>query len=275
AIPLSAGAAGEAPPSDPPAPTEFTDCVAGMGGSSLTDIQSCASRLETRRRLLLEQCLNVGARATSRTVIRACTASIEARILEGRQLSVLFANRADAYARAGDQRHSLDDYNLAIELAPDDAALLYDRGIDHAMQGDVANALKDYEAALVIDPTLVPALHKRALIYRAQGNLAGALSDYSEALRLKPKMAVLWSERGFVYLLQRNYPNAVADEDQAIRLEPNLARAYLFRGMVYGRLGESGKARNNVATAVRLDPALKRYVTLQNEGLSVTPEAAP
>jgi tetratricopeptide (TPR) repeat protein len=262
-------------PTDQPipraAPTEFTDCVAAAGGSSLTDIQSCAAQLEGKQRMLLEQCLNRGAKAASGAVIRACTALIEARILQGEKLSVLFANRADAYVGAGDNRHALDDYNVAIELAPDNAVLFYNRGIDYTAQGDLAAALKDFESALRLDPKLVPALHKQALIYRTQGNLSGALLDYSEAIRLRPKMAAMWSERGFIYLLQRDYRSAATDEDTAIRLDPNLAQAYLFRGMVYGRLGDAGRARSNIATAVRLDPNLKRYVTNKAENAAAPP----
>lgn len=265
---------GTAPTDKPisgPAPTEFTDCVAALGGSSLTDIQSCAAQLEAKQRMLLDRCVNRGAKAAWGAIIRACTALIEASLLQGEKLSVLFANRADAYAGAGDNRHALDDYNVAIELAPDNAALFYNRGIDYTAQGDIGSALKDFEAALRIDPKLVPALHRQALIYRAQGNYSGALSDYSEAIRLKPKLAALWCERGFIYLLQGDYRSAATDEDTAIRLEPNLAQAYLFRGMVYGRMGDAGKARSNIATAVRLDPKLKRYVTYKAEDPAVAP----
>jgi tetratricopeptide (TPR) repeat protein len=243
-----------------PAPTDFTDCVADTGGS-LADLQQCGRKLDAERHKLLEQCLNRDAGVAPSAVIRACTASIELRILHGKQLSFLLVNRADAYFAANDKQHALDDYDKAIELAPRRADLHYNRGVYYGAQGNVASALKDYDAALRLDPTLIPALQKRAAIYRSQSKFNDAYADYSQGIRLQPQTAALWSERGLIDFFRGDYPGAVKDEDEAIRLDSNLAQAHFFRGMAYGRLGDAGNARSDIETAVRLDPSLERYLS--------------
>jgi tetratricopeptide (TPR) repeat protein len=253
-----------------PAPTDFTDCVADTGGS-LADLQQCGRKLDTERHKLLEQCLNRESGAAPSVVIRACTAAIELRILQGKQLSFLLVNRADAYFAMNDKRHALEDYDKAIQLAPQKADLYYNRGVYYGAQGDVASALKDYDAALRIDPALVPALQKRAAIYRSQNNFNDAYADYSQGIRLQPKMATLWSERGLIDFFRRDYPGAVKDEDEAIRLDSDLAQAHFFRGMAYGRLGNSSDARSDIETAVRLDPSWERYLTAKHESAPSMP----
>jgi tetratricopeptide (TPR) repeat protein len=243
-----------------PAPTQFTDCVADTGGS-LADIQQCGFKLDAERHQLLDQCLNRDASAAPPAVVRACTASMELRLLQGRQLSFLLVNRAEAYFGMNDKQHALNDYNEAIRLSPQKADLYYNRGVYYGAQGDPASALKDYDAALRIDPKLVPALQKRAVLYRSQNNFSGAFADYSEAIRLQPKMATLWSERSLIEFFQRDYRGAIKDGDEAIRLDANLAQAHFYRGMAYGRLGDVNNARSDIETAVRLDPSLERYVT--------------
>jgi tetratricopeptide (TPR) repeat protein len=253
-----------------PAPTEFTDCVADTGGS-LADLQQCGRKLDADRHKLLEQCLNRGAGAAPTAVIRACTASIELRILQGKQLSFLLVNRADAYFAANDKQHALEDYDKAIQLAPQRAELYYNRGVFRGAQGDAASALKDYDAALRMDPALIPALQKRAAIYRSRSKFDDAYADYSQGIRLQPKTAELWSERGLIDFFRHDYPGAVKDEDEAIRLDSNLAQAHFFRGMAYGRLGDASNARSDIETAVRLDPSLQRYLTAKH----ASPPTAP
>jgi tetratricopeptide (TPR) repeat protein len=253
-----------------PAPTDFTDCVADTGGS-LADLQQCGRKLDTERQKLLEQCLNRDSGAAPSVVIRACTAAIELRLLQGKQVSFLLVNRADAYFAMNDKRHALEDYDKAIQLAPQKADLYYNRGVYYAAQGDAASALKDYDAALRIDPALVPALQKRAAIYRSQSKFDDAYADCSQGIRLQPKTATLWSERGLIDFFRRDYPGAVKDEDEAIRLDSNLAQAHFFRGMAYGRLGDGGNARSDIETAVRLDPSLERYLTAKHESAPTAP----
>jgi Flp pilus assembly protein TadD len=266
---------GRAPHDEPlPAlpPDEYTNCVERNGFENLNmmDFAICASKLNYERHIVIERCINRDGKSAPPTVIQACTESLDHKILQGNDRFFLFVNRAEAYYAQGDKQLALDDYNMAVNLAPHNANLYYDRGVFYAAQSAGEAALRDFETALSIKPKLVPALLGRAKLYQTQSNFSGALADYSEAIRLQPKTAELWSERGRVSILQRDYESAIKDQTEAIRLDPKLARAYFLRGAAFADIGDSRNALSDLVTAVGLDPALDRYISSKGKTASIT-----
>ena len=216
--------------------------------------------------MLVSQCEGRGGNEAFGAIVQACTAVIESKAYQGKQLGTVYLNRANAFDSMGDGHNALIDYDKAVELAPDIAGTYYNRGVYYQKsQRDFTAALKDYDCALRIDPTYVPALFSRATIYDAQGNDSGALADYSQAIRLSPNTAVLLGHRGYDYLRQGDYHRALEDENEAIRLNPKYAQAYLYRAVAHGKLGDSAKATQDTQTAIRLNPSLARNVRI-NEG---------
>jgi tetratricopeptide (TPR) repeat protein len=256
-------------------PDKFTNCMkeSPKGIENKFDIIQgalCQHELNDEKRIVINACVNRDGKAAPARAVQACTELLDQRIFEGRERFFLFANRAKAYWVQGDKAHGLDDLNEAIELAPHNANLYYDRGLFYATQPDDEAALRDFDTAIGINAKLVPALQQRAKIHQIQNNLSGALSDYSAAIRLQPKSAALWSERGYVFLQTQDYRSAVSDETQAIRLDPNLARAFYLRGAAFGDLGNARDASNDIKAAVNLDPLLARYVVIQGKNASLT-----
>jgi Flp pilus assembly protein TadD len=256
-------------------PDEFSDCMRDRGALDLSNpsataaLAVCSAKLDWERHLVIDKCINQDGKSGPPVVIQACTESLDHKILQGRDRIYIFVNRAEAYFAAGDKQHALDDYNEALQLAPQNAKLYYNRGVFYAAQPDVEAALRDFNAALTIDSKFVPALQERAKMYQTQSNFSGALADYSEAIRLQPKNAVLWSERGYVCIRQHDYQSAVKDEAEAIRLDPKLARAYFLRGAAFGDLGNSSNAVSDIVAAVDLDPSLDRYVSTKGKTASI------
>ena len=256
-------------------PDEFSDCMRDRGALDLSNpsataaLAVCSAKLDWERHLVIDKCINQDGKSGPPVVIQACTESLDHKILQGRDRIYIFVNRAEAYFAAGDKQHALDDYNEAVQLAPQNPKLYYNRGVFYAAQPDGEAALRDFNAALTIDPKFVPALQERAKMYQTQSNFSGALADYSEAIRLQPKNAALWSERGYVCIRQHDYQSAVKDEGEAIRLDPKLARAYFLRGAAFGDLGNSSNAVSDIVTAVDLDPSLDRYVSTKGKTASI------
>jgi Flp pilus assembly protein TadD len=257
------------------APDKFAVCyathsTAGPGELDWVGMETCQSELARDTRIVIDKCMNRDGKSAPPMAIQACTELLDRNILEGRERSYLFVNRALAYVAHGDKQHALDDYNTAVKLAPKKAQPYYYRGVFYGAQTDVDAALRDFDTALSIDPKLISALRQRAITYLSQSNFSGALTDYSEAVRLQPKNAALWSERGYVCILLRDYAGAVKDEAEAIRLDPKLARAYFLRGAAFGDLGNSPNAVSDIVAAVDLDPSLDRYVSTKGKTASIS-----
>lgn len=73
------------------------------------------------------------------------------------------------------------DYAVAIQLAPKNAYLYYNRGNFYVDQKNYAHAIDDYTRALQIDSRLAEAYYNRGLAYYYSGNLHMAQQDLSKA----------------------------------------------------------------------------------------------
>lgn len=74
-----------------------------------------------------------------------------------------------------------EDFDKALELAPGNAYIYYDRANLHAMRGDYANAVEDYTRAVGKDPRLAEAYYNRGLALILQGRKAEGIQDLSKA----------------------------------------------------------------------------------------------
>jgi tetratricopeptide (TPR) repeat protein len=249
----------------------FVNCMSMVGAGNIDYVQAtlCEHELAAQKRAVVEACMNRDGNTALPRVIQACTESLDHDIFEGNARFFLYADRAGAYFAEGDTRHALDDYNEALNLAPNNSYVYYNRGVFYAAQSDGDAALRDFNTSIGINAKFVPALRQRARIYLARGDFTDAREDYSKAINLEPKTAALWSERGYISLRLRDYEGAVKDEAEAIRLDPKLARAYYLRGAAtaFGGLGDS--ALNDIKAAVDLDPSLATYIKTQGKTASL------
>ncbi len=74
-----------------------------------------------------------------------------------------------------------DDLNHALDLAPNNAYVYYDRAALALAEGDTPAAIEDYTTALRLEPHLAEAYYNRGLVYYSQGDNASAQRDLSKA----------------------------------------------------------------------------------------------
>ncbi len=93
----------------------------------------------------------------------------------------LCALRTGAFARA------IAALNVALSAKPDNPLLLYRRGLAFAHSDDFRSAERDYEAALALDPEYVDALASLALVKARRSEAAHAREFAAKALALAPR----------------------------------------------------------------------------------------
>ena len=94
--------------------------------------------------------------------------------------------RGNAYRELGDYAQSLDNYNQALGIDPELAAVYHNRALTYVKQGDPAAALADFARAIEIAPTFGPAYRNRAELQLAAGNTAAAALDLQIYITLVP-----------------------------------------------------------------------------------------
>ncbi len=220
-----------------------------------------------------------------------CTAAIEMGGLSGGDLAAVLANRCLAYGKKDDYARAWPDCERAIQLAPQAALPVCQRGWVRHYSGNADGAMLDFEQAIRLDPDLATAYTGRGSVYAGRRQYDQAVQDYGVALGLKPDDAAFygrgWCEmqkgryesarqdfdqavslgagakayhaRGYCYARDGNYSLAIADLDEALRLRPNFVAAYKTRAWVYGRRRDWDQAIRDCTAALRVRPDAEMY----------------
>lgn len=140
--------------------------------------------------------------------------------------------RADLLGQAG-QALLLDNQpeeaekvlDQALEVRPDDPALLTDRGVARAGQFRYADAVKDFNRAIEGAPDSADAYLFRASALRKLDKLAMALKDVEQALVLNPRSPDALLERGILRRLTGDRYGARADWQAVVKDWPEAPAA--------------------------------------------------
>lgn len=127
-------------------------------------------------------------------------------------------------------------FSCALQLRPNDAALLTRRGYAYAAFGETERALADYEAALALDELYLPAYINRGAMYTRLGNFGLAINDLTLALSLEPDNVAALNNRAVVHAAEGNYDLALADIEAGLAIDAEMPSLYATRAAVYSAL---------------------------------------
>jgi tetratricopeptide (TPR) repeat protein len=134
-----------------------------------------------------------------------------------------------------DYKGALADYNLAIELNPNDAITYNYRGyLKYWALKDTKGGLADYNRAIQLDAKLAIAYFNRAWLKSHAGkDDRGGLADYNSTIQLNPNNPVAYYNRGNLKERFKDPQGALADYNRAIQLDPTDRQNY---GLTYSKL---------------------------------------
>jgi tetratricopeptide (TPR) repeat protein len=95
---------------------------------------------------------------------------------------------ANALAKStnGDFDDALADFNKAVELAPTNSVVYYNRGLIKRKMCDLNGAIADYSEAIKLNTNYTDAYRSRGGAETILNDLDGALADFTVALQLEP-----------------------------------------------------------------------------------------
>jgi len=172
-----------------------------------------------------------------------------------------YNDRGNVFFNMGHYQRAIEDFNKAIGLQPDYAAAYFSRGVVYARLDQYQNAIGDYNEAIRLNPDYYDAYYNRGIAYDKLEQYQSALEDFSRAVAFKEDYADAFYSRGVVYNKLGQYQRALEDFSKAVTLEKDYADAFYNRGVVYTSLGQYQQAIEDFNRTIRLNPA---YYTAYN-----------
>ena len=131
--------------------------------------------------------------------VSGCTAVIDSGQWQGRDIAVIYYKRGNAYARIGELRRAIEDYDQAVRLDPSYATVYGNRGLTYSTLGEHRRAIQDFDQVLRLNPDSVLAYKNRGLAFSDIGEHRRAIQDFDQVLRLDPGNAFAYHSRGFAF----------------------------------------------------------------------------
>ncbi len=160
----------------------------------------------------------------------------------------------DTWRERGDVRTAVTAYQRALEIAPDDPAVLANMGLAFAGAGNWTEAVVTYRRSLRLDPRQPLTLVNLGLALEAQNDVAGARTAYERALAVDPHEAVAMLNLGNLYFRQGNGERASELYQRAIASNASLAPAHFNLARVYTLQGRLAQAKAQVEWGLAFEP---------------------
>jgi tetratricopeptide (TPR) repeat protein len=220
------------------------------------------------------------------------TTALQDKSLANERRAVLLTDRGVAYARLQSPREAIEDFNRAIQLYPEYAAIYNNRGNVLLGIGAVREAMKDFDRALMLAPGYAAAFSNRAGAEVRLGEIDRAIADYSKAIALVPVNPAAFTGRGRAHLaahrpqtairdftraagfdarfgaayraraeakmMIERYEEAIEDFSRAIAFDARNAELYVLRGKAYMAAGNAASAAKDFSTAIEINPRYAR-----------------
>ena len=102
---------------------------------------------------------------------------------EGKNIDIL--SFVDSYG-------ALKEWTKAIDIAPNNHYLFYNRGLTYSKLQLLSQAIKDFDESIKLKPDFAPAFADRGMAYYELDQKDRACDDFKKSAKLKNKRAIIW-----------------------------------------------------------------------------------
>jgi len=128
--------------------------------------------------------------------------------------------RALVQVRGGNLDAAAESFTEAIAQNPEDARVLYNRGLVYHLMQRYGDAARDYRRSIALAPDDRDAHYNLGLAHFELGNMRAAIDSYNVAIKLSPSYAQALHNRGHAYERMGETANALRDFRAAVELAP-------------------------------------------------------
>lgn len=193
------------------------------------------------------------ARGQVEQAITLFTQALQDKTLPNERRAVLLSDRGVAFARLQKPKEAIEDFNRAVQLYPEFAAIYNNRGTVLLGLGAVREAMKDFDRALLLAPGYAAAYANRASAHLRLGAFDLALADYNKAITLVPVNPAAFTGRGRVHLAALRPETAIRDFTRAVGFDARFGAAYRARAEAKAMLERHEEAVEDFSRAIAFD----------------------
>ncbi|MEW1636385.1 tetratricopeptide repeat protein [Streptomyces sp. NPDC093801] len=148
---------------------------------------------------------------------------------------------------------ALINFNQAVEIEPDSAWSIANRGRTRYAMKQYEEAIGDLNRAIEIDPQHAWALNIRGLTFHAMDRYDDAVADFTRAITSAPELSWSYINRGEAHKSASRYGQAITDFTRAIEIDPERAWAFTNRALTYHSLHQHNAALEDFARSLEIE----------------------
>ncbi len=165
-----------------------------------------------------------------------------------------FNERGYCWMMKGEMEKAIQDFDMAVKLAPEEASMRLNRGLAHRQAGNNDRAVQDFSDAIKLDASLIPAYEHRGMIYLNNNDLKNAVSDFDVVIRLNPRSTRFRELRGRCLIALDDSVQALSDFAEILKLDPGNVNAMFYQGNAHFDLGQYDKAAEDYSQVLQVLP---------------------
>ena len=192
-------------------------------------------------------------RGNAPQAITQYTEALKDQTLTSDRRGAILNDRAVAYARSGQTKLAIDDFNRAVQLFPEHAATYNNRGNLLLALTLAREAIRDFDRAILLAPGYAAAYANRAGAYDRLGQPEEALRDYTRAIELMPQSPVPLAGRGRVLLALGKPHAAIRDFGRAVTADARFSNGYRGRAAAKLKIRRNDDAIEDLSRAIAFD----------------------
>jgi tetratricopeptide (TPR) repeat protein len=207
----------------------------------------------------------VGSIAVLALLVAACAPTTQERVQEYNDLGL-------QRFQQGEYDRARQDFQAALALLPNNAALLYNIGqcCDHL--GQTAQAESIYRQCLQLEPNRAECRHALNVLLVQRGRIVEAQRMVQDWLTREPKLSAAYAEDGWLYEQEHDPYRAITRYQQAVFYDPHNTLALVGMARMYEEeLNLPSNALKIYQTALDYDPhqpeLIKRVSRLRARGV--------
>lgn len=175
----------------------------------------------------------------------------------GRYPKVRAVNEGSLAKAQGRFPEALAAMDAVLELTPDDAATLADRGYVLWKLGRLPDALADLDRALTLDDQIAPAWLNRGNVLLDLGRRDEAERSFARSVEVDPKYAKGWDHLGIARQDRGDRAAALDAFSRAVACDARYVEAVYNRGRLHAEMGQPAAAIADFTAALVADPAFR------------------
>ena len=177
----------------------------------------------------------------------------------------------------GEPERALKDYNIGIQLEPDNHLTYNSRGNVYAVLAKrnkekreeyLRLSVEDLSKAIEIRSDHYQSYNSRGLSYMDQKEYEKALADYNKALEIKPDHWKVYINRAGYYLSKGDFEQALKDYDTYLKVYPSDVQIKGGKAFALFRKGDHKSSLRMSEECLKADPENPKYMYLSSLALN-------